>query len=356
MEFMKKLRHLLLTTSVLCFLPSAWALKDANFNGEMGISSQVHFLPTADKGNTAFLFPSFKLWGDIPLKDENAIEVLFEGAEKREANSKRFFVQLKEAYLDLSTIFSEVRGIRAGLIPNSWQESQKEIWNYEFIGTTGKSFTEKYGYMSHSDLGLMYTAPLAEQNGEWSFAVVNGQGMEADETGPRKEAQLFLRWVGMSPFNVSVGYVYGSYDQYESSLAKKERILLQMDYSFGSGLMIGLELMDAHDPADVFSVASMAQNVDVSTYAGKNINGQGASLFAKYLLNEKSDLVMRYEHLQVISGNPDKLLKSVWLGYSYELTESVDLLASDYYMWLSDKYGNGTRDVSNFQIAARISF
>jgi hypothetical protein len=344
----------------LCLLllvhSSAWALPDLNLEGELDVSTQLNFLPTSQQGNTAFSLQGLRLWSDVPLQDANAVEMLFEGAEKRDADSHRFDVQMKEAYLDLTSPFTGLRSMRYGLIPNSWQENQHERWDYDFLGDFGKAFTEKNGYISHSDLGVMYLSELADDKGEWSFAVTNGEGMESDEAGPRKDAQAFFEWRGWPSWALSLGYIYGAYDQYEASLGKKERILLQLTYEKADVFIAGLEWMDAHDPADTFSALKMAQGVDLTHYLGRNIHGQGGDLFLRWHSGPKAETILRYEQLQVVVGDKDKAMKTAWAGLSYHFTDDILAMAVASYSWFPEGYGLGSRNQSALQLATKITF
>ncbi len=344
----------------LCFFilygTSAGALADINAFGEMDIGTELNLLPTSEQGNTAFRLPRLWLGVDVPLRDNNAIEVLLEGAEKRDPLSHRFDVQVKEAYLDLTSPFAGMRSMRYGLIPNSWQENQRTRWDFEFLGPIGLSLTEKNAYISRSDLGLVYLASFADKRGEWSVSFSNGEGMESDEVGPRKEGQLFFSWAAGAPFYFNVGYILGAYDQYDPALAKKERIQGEIIYDGEGSWMISLEWLDAHDPADAFSLLKMAQGVDLTNYLGQNIHGQGGALSVRWDVSLRWSAVGRFENLQVVAGKPEKATSTAWGGVQWAYSEDIALMLAYNYSWFPQGYGVGVRDQSAVRLGTQVSF
>lgn len=350
-------RSFFLVLGLLFFsLSSAASLADLSLEGELDIGTQIHFLPSREQGNTAFTLPRLQLDGDLPLRDGNSVGLQLEGAEKRDPGSHRYDVQVKEAYLDLTSPFGNLRSMRYGLIPNSWQEIQRDHWDFDELGDFAKPFTEKNGYISHSDLGLMYLAELPDERGEWTLSVSNGEGMESDEVGPRKEGQLIFHWQAWRPVLLTFGYVYGAYDQYESGVNKKERLLFQAIYESEEGFMAGLEFMDAHDPADAFTALKMAQGVDLADDTGRNVHGQGGDLYLKWRSGPQAETLLRYERLQVVAGDPNKLTQTAWGGISYQFTADIAAVGAYSYSWYPEKYGLGTRDESALRLATKVTF
>ncbi|HWU43216.1 MAG TPA: hypothetical protein VN132_07260, partial [Bdellovibrio sp.] len=119
----------------------AYALADIEITGEADLNASLYNLPTSLKGESAFSVPTLLLNFNVPLKDGNFLYTSFEGAERRDEQSKPFTVQTREAYLNLVSIFSGTQGLRLGLIPQNWLEAQYEDWDYRFLGPTGWEIT-----------------------------------------------------------------------------------------------------------------------------------------------------------------------------------------------------------------------
>lgn len=336
---------------------SAWGLSDLDVEGELNIATDMNFLPTSTQGNTAFRLESLKLELGLPLKDGNSIHLSLEGAERRAlAGSSRFDVQMKEAYLKVVSPFAGLQNLKYGLIPNSWQESQKTLWDYSYLGALGKLFTDKNAYIHSSDLGAMYFSSFSEDRGMWSVAITNGEGLESDEMGPRKEVEFFINWTGWETMALSFGYIYGSYDQYDDKLGKKQRLLFQFNYQNNDGVAAGIVVMDANDPADTFVPLNMAQGVDLLKYSGINVHGIGGAVFAKWSSGPKAQTILRYEELHVVVSDPNKHMKTLWGGASYQFTEDIGSMLAYNYSWFPEQYGLGTRDQSSLRLATQIKF
>ena len=118
----------------------------------------------------------------------------FEGSEEKTTSTERFDVKIREAYLDLVSVFPGMRALRVGLIPQVWQEAQYEEYSYRFLGRSAWGMTEKWNYMAPADLGLSYMTQMPWDLGEMAFTVANGEGAREKEDGPHKEASLFFRF------------------------------------------------------------------------------------------------------------------------------------------------------------------
>ena len=138
----------------------AFALNDIEITGEADLNASLYMLPSSERGDSSFNVPSLLLNFNVPLKEGNLLFVSFEGAERRDQDSKPFTVQTREAYLDLVSIFNGMSGLRLGLIPQPWQESLYEDWDYRFMGTTALVITEKWKYLYYSDLGASFMSGL----------------------------------------------------------------------------------------------------------------------------------------------------------------------------------------------------
>lgn len=356
---MKKIKFCVVLTLFLSFFfglsAKSFAVTDINLSGELDVAVALKSLPTRDQGVTAFSIPYLKLDIEALLKDNNDIFVELESAEYRDATSHRFDTQLKEAYLSLTSFLPARAEFRYGLIPDFYIELEREQWDYDFWGVASALPLIKYKYTSWSDLGGMYQAELPADWGYWSLSITNGEGMQSDEVGPRKQVQILAGLTKAAPFSAMVSYLYGGYEIYDSSFNKKTRLLVHMSYEFSKALL-ALEYYATQDPADAIPVGNMAAGVDVSAYYGTNIEGQGASLFGRVDLSEKTDLFLRADWLSPVKQEKEKNLKAFSAGVSYDSNEDIHWVLAYEYTDYSDEFANAIRDQSQLVLATRVSF
>lgn len=356
---MKKLllTSFLLSLSIFVVSSQAFALADIEISGEADINASIYSLPSSDRGESVFSVPSLLLDFSIPLKEGNLLFVSFEGAEKRDEQSKPFTVQTREAYLDLVSIFEGMHGLRLGLIPHAWQEAQYQDWDYRFLGKTGWVITEKWKYLYYSDLGGSFMSELPQDMGEWAFSIVNGQGRDSEEPQPHKDMSLFLRLTKWSPWAVTLGYSRGSYEKYDDTVNLRERIQAAALYrGEDDHWRAGIELLDAHDPADAITDLKMAEGVDVTGLTGQAVHGQGGSLFGIVSTGPKAEVMLRWDYLNAAVGETGKDLNTVMASLAYQVTSDVRAALGADYTKYGENYGKGVRDNSKIEIAAQVLF
>jgi hypothetical protein len=359
MRFMKKIKFCVVLSiffSLFMGLSSkSLAMTDINFSGELDVALTLKNLPTRDQGVTAFSLPYLKLDIEAPLKDNNDIFMELESAEYRDAASNRFDTQLKEAYLSLTSFLPAHAEFRYGLIPDFYIELEREQWGYDFWGAASSLPLIKYKYTSWADLGGMYQAELPGDWGHWSLTITNGEGLQSDEVGPRKQVQILAGLTKAAPFYAMVSYLYGGYEIYDSSFNKKTRLLVHMSYEFSRALL-AVEYYATQDPADAIPVGNMAAGVDVSALYGTNVDGQGASLFGRMDLSEKTDLFLRADWLSPVKQEKEKNLKALSAGVSYDSNEDIRWVLAYEYTDYSDEFANSIRDQSQLILATRVNF
>ncbi|RYZ81146.1 MAG: hypothetical protein EOP06_24030, partial [Proteobacteria bacterium] len=233
---------------VTCAGVSSFALSEIQLTGEANLATTLTQLPSRNSGVVAFSLPALRLNLEIPLRDNNEIFVQLESAESRDATSKRFDTQLKEAYVKFSSFLPANSELRYGLVPTFWNELGREQWDYDFWGPTSELPQIKYNYSSWSDLGLRYQSELANDLGFWAFTISNGEGLESDEVGPRKQYELLLAMTKAAPFYVTLSYGQGSYDNYDPSFNEKMRAMINLSYE-QENAMVALEYFEMKDPA-----------------------------------------------------------------------------------------------------------
>ncbi|HEY8269763.1 MAG TPA: hypothetical protein VIG33_02665, partial [Pseudobdellovibrionaceae bacterium] len=302
-----------------------------------------------------FSLPLLKLEVEAPLKDNNEIFLQLESAEYRDANSNRFDTQLKEGYLSLTSMLSARAELRYGLIPDFYIELQREQWGYDFWGATSSLPLLKYKYTSWSDLGGMYQAELPGDWGHWALSITNGEGMQSDEIGPRKQAQLVVGLAKAAPFYVMASYVHGGYENYDESFNKKTRLLVHMSYEFSKAL-VALEYYGTHDPANAILAGGIASGVDVSALQATNVEGQGVALFSYMSLTENINLFLWADWLSPVKQEKEKNLKALSTGLSYEASEDIHWALAYEYTDYSDTFAAAIRDQSQLVLATRVIF
>lgn len=355
MLHMKTLQHALFFV-VLGLTSSCWALTDISISGEASFAAQVYQLPTGQRGDSAFVVPSFILGIEAPLKHGNLLVASLEGAEKRNTSNQEFDVYSRTVYLDVVSIFEGTQALRLGLVPQTWLSAQYEDWSYRFLGETGKAMTEKYRYSSFSDLGVVYMSQFSGGWGEWAFSLSNGEGAEKAETGPHKDFGFFWRSITDTPWTFALSYVRGSYEGMDDNFSGKERIQGMVTYRKDDEWMMGLEVLDTHDPAEAVRDLKMADEVDVTNWLGQSIHGRGASLFTEVSTGPLAKVMARYDFLQPAEGLSNKAMSSAFVGLSYQVTEDIrSALVFDYSKY-DDDYGLGVRDQSKLEFATQVLF
>ncbi len=336
---------------------SAEALTDIEISGEVDVLGQLTLLPTGEQGNSDFRIPTMLLNFNMPLQEGNLLVVEFEGAEKAsDATSTRFEVRTREAYFDLVSIFEGLYALRGGLIPQAWHEAQYEDWEYRFLGETAWVITEKWKYLSYSDLGASFMAELPHNLGEWAVSLTNGEGRDKAEIGPHKEGGVFARFTKAAPWMFSLNYIRGNYDLYGEDVGLKERIQGQVLYR-SECWSSGAELLMTQDPADVITANKMAEGVDVLSLAGTSVRGQAASIYLTFHTGDKSEAMFRVDYLNAAVEESGKDLKTLIASWAYQVTDDFRAaLAADYTSY-GDKYFTfGGRDRSKLEIAAQVLF
>lgn len=334
-----------------------WALDDIEITGEADFNASIYNLPTSNRGDSVFSMPSLFLGLNAPLRERNLLHVSLEGAEQRDQNSKPFTVQTREAYLDLVSIFGDMKALRLGLIPQPWQESQYEDWEYRFLGPTSWTMTEKWRYQFFSDLGASLMSELPADLGEWDLFVLNGQGRDAQSPEPHKDIGFFLRFTRKDPFSFSLGYSRGTYQKYDSSVNLRERIQAAMTYKNETDhWRCGLELLDARDPADAITNLKMAEGVDVLALSGQALHGQAGSLYFVFSTGPQAEVLVRWDSLNAAVGESGKSLNTLLGALSYQVSGDIKASVAADYTKYGASYGAGLRDSSKVELAAQVLF
>ena len=145
---MKKI--ILLTLFSVFVVSPTWAQSEIEIAGELDAAMSVWSLPTGERGNSSFSLPALFLDLNVPLKESNLLTVTLEGSEEKTSSDERFDVKVREAYMDVVSIFDGLQAVRFGLIPDVWQEAHYEVWDYRFLSQNAWSLTEKWKYQNLS--------------------------------------------------------------------------------------------------------------------------------------------------------------------------------------------------------------
>ncbi|UOF02824.1 hypothetical protein [Bdellovibrio reynosensis] len=347
---------------VLCALfyifscSQAFALSDLEISGELDASVGVSTLPTGERGNSNFAVPGLFLDINAPLKEENVLTLVFEGSESKTSSTERFDVKVREAYVDLVSLFAGMHAVRFGLIPQVWQEAQYETYHYRFLERDAWAMTEKWRYLNPSDLGISFMSELSQNFGEWALTFSNGEGAEGAEEGSHKEASLFLRLTPVEPWSFSFGYTRGTYELYGEGVSLKERIQALMMYEGHGAVTWGLELLATQDPADGMTALDIADDVDVSALSGQAVKGQAASLFTVISTGPKAELMLRYDYLNAVVGEDGKNLQTGLASLAYQLTDDVKAALVVDYTKYGESFSVSARDRTKISIAGQALF
>lgn len=331
----------------------ALALSEVEFGGELNANLSMINLPTGERGNSAFEVPTLFIDVNAPLKNDNLLVLRVEGSEEKTASTERFSLKMREAYLDLVSVFPGLRALRVGLIPQVWQEAQYESGGQRYLGRTAWAITEKWNYLAASDLGLSYMSHLPWYLGEYAFSIANGQGNTEKEQGPHKEASLFMRFGAWGPWGLSLNYVRGNYENYEDGI--KERVQALISYQTENGGW-GLEALMTQDAADAIADYQMAGGLDVSDLTGQVIRGYGASLFATVKTGPLAEVLLRYDYLNPVEGESGRDLKTAMVALSYQVSEDIKAALMTDYTWYGESFAPGYRDQSKLAIATQVLF
>lgn len=334
---------------------SSFASSRVELSGELDTSLNLWNLPTGERGNSSTNISSFFLGVGVSLEEENYLFIQFEGSEQSRYGDDRFQVTVRQAYLDLLSVFKGMRALRVGLVPQVWQEAQYQDYNYRFLSQSAWAMTEKWGYLHASDLGISYMTELPQLWGELAFSLTNGEGRQSPEDGPQKEASVFLRMTKLENFVVSLNYVRGSYAAYAAEVGLKERIQALLGYRRISWSM-GLEAMFSRDPASAIMDFRMADGVDLLDLTGTSVNGQAFSLYATKSTGEKSEIMARVDYLNVDVGSTGKDLRTAMLAWGYKITNDIQGAINIDYTQYAEEFAPGVRDASRLGLAFQVVF
>lgn len=349
-------KTILLTFFSFFVVSPAWALSEIEIAGELDAAMSMWNLPTGERGNSSFSLPSLFLDLNVPLKEGNLLTVTLEGSEEKTSSTERFDVKVREAYMDVVSIFEGLNAVRFGLIPDVWQEAHYEVWDYRFLGPNAWSLTEKWKYQNVSDLGFSFMSELPGEWGEWAFTVSNGDGGQAKESGPHKDVGLFARLHGSSPWVLSLNYARGNYDKYGADVGVKERIQGMLTYESEKSYLVGLEVLAAKDPADALQDLTMVEGVNVTALSGESVSGEGASFFTVINTGETSEIVLRYDYMNAAKGQDGKDLQTVVAGWGFQIAEDIKAAFLADHTRYGGNFATGARDRSKIGFAAQVLF
>ncbi|MGZ3774753.1 MAG: hypothetical protein ACXVCY_04745 [Pseudobdellovibrionaceae bacterium] len=331
------------------------AMTDVDISAELDATASAWNLPTGQRGDSAFNIPSLFLKFEAPLKDNNTLVLNFEGSEEKFYSSERFSVQMREAYLNVLSVFNEGHSLRFGLVPHPWIEAQYELWSYRFLGRDAWTETEKWKYLNYSDLGFSYMSEMPQDMGEWALTVTNGEGVAAKENGSHKDISLFAKFYFWGSYNFSFNYNRGSYEDYGENLGLKERLQGMVTYE-AEDWTVGLEYLATQDPADGVTALKMVDNLDVTDLVGQAIHGQGGSLFTIVNTGPKAELMFRYDYLNAVTSKPGRDVQTFIASLGYQLSDDIKAALSVDYTRYGANFALGYRDRSKIELAAQVLF
>lgn len=299
----------------LCIFKAAHAEVDFFQSGEVGMNAVHTQKPSSQKNEFSFKMPEARLNLGISLEQDIQVQSELVFAKSRNPTNERWALQLERAYFDFDRLDDKEVFVQYGLIPLSWSDLLEDYWPYRASSQFAAPFAERYSYLNRSDLGIKLGGALQEW-GDWSISVINGEGSSSDETGNKKDVELFLQSSMWEGFNWALLGVLGNYENIDSKVSQKERILLFLSYESLKNWIVFIELMSARDSSDG-SNQKIADRVDFVNEGGQSLRSSGGSVGIRYRIREKSEFFVRYDALNPAIGIDAKGLKQTLLGFGF---------------------------------------
>ena len=316
----------------------------------------VELAPTAASFNE-FNFDRIYLSSEFQISDHALVNATLEAGDIRSSGTGNFMVAPKLVYLEGKDLAYAGTYLRAGLVQTGWVPYIDGLWGYR---VQSASFTDRWGYMTSSDLGLTAGGPLPAKYGAWQVDLLNGEGWKVRELGKRKEGQARLvvkplAALGGIPagFFVAGFGAIGGYDDVKLSVHTKRRAVGQVGFQ-NERLTVAFNYTLAQDASEKFASkyavvapGDTAKMTGMDAFAALNL-GLLAAAAADAELFARADLLD--PDLQVADDNVQMLV----VGASYRLNRYLRLLAD----WERVVYGpaNGLANESRLKVHAEARF
>lgn len=305
------------------------------------------------------LLGEFRALPDFMLK----AEVLYGRA--RDSVDGKYNLQVDSLVFEFSKLVSERDWLQYGMVTNKWEELADRFWGYRHLGVRGPTLSLRYGYLAHSDLGLMAGADF-ESWGKFSLGVVNGEGSGADEQGPRKDFHFVysvepnLGWQEGRVLTLAVLAIEGGYDNIDAEMAQKERLGFLLGFSQPVGWQGSLELLSTKDPVDGINLL-IADRVDLTAQGGQIAKGQGGSLILKYRWPGAGELrqyevFSRTDRWNPALGIEGKAIRSQMLGFGFFPRQPLQISLAWSEVQYEINHAAAVRDTSDLNLAVRLKW
>ncbi|MHB8872425.1 MAG: hypothetical protein ACYC8T_01940 [Myxococcaceae bacterium] len=190
---------------------------------------------TPDRANFNELnFDRIYLTSEFQLVEHALVLATLEAGDIRLNGTANFMVAPKYVYVEGKDLGYAGSFIRAGLVQTGWTPYIDNLWGYR---VQGASFTDRWGYMTSSDLGIVAGGPLPPKYGSWQLNFQNGEGWKSRELGKRKEGQARVTVKPLTSLGGVAGGFFvsgfaslGGYDDVKAGVHTKRRYIGQVGF------------------------------------------------------------------------------------------------------------------------------
>lgn len=334
-------------------LIGANALEHFEQHGDFSGMAVVKQKPSSQKDMLFFKLPESRwdvgYWLDDQVSGQ--FEVIF--AKTRIPVGERWTLQMERSYLDYKDILSGGYFAQFGLLPQEWSQWEEKFWPYRSTTEYSEPLMSRYGYLNRSDAGLKFGQTMSNET-RWIVAYTNGEGSAADETGPKKDLQIFFESV-WGQIHFAASWLAGAYDNVDASVANKERTLVGIYYEQELGFLGGLSFFSAKDAVDAIN-QKIADQVDLTAQGGQNLSSQGASLVARYRTSPKFEIFSRYDVLNPAVGVDAKGLRQTLLGFGFFPRQHLQFSLAWGDVQYEQNHASAVRDASQVAFVSRLKW
>lgn len=277
--------------------------------------------PSSERGLNYFEVPQLRAALAYTNEDNDRMMLSFKGTDSRDATSKKNQIELDKAYLEVHSAFEDRIQLELGLVPNPWIAGQEQLWDFNYWGNDSEVFQKRYKYMTTSDLGVNVIWPMSS-SATWIASFVNGEGNSKSENGPRKDISLILALENES-WQSAWGYLRGAYDDYDSAVNIKERVMGRISYR-SPDLSLSLEGFQGRDASLALTQVSAADGADFPANPVESIRSGGGSFTATVTGSEYWSFKFRYDALNPSMAYMNRSLTSGAIGAVNRLTRSLE--------------------------------
>lgn len=268
----------------------------------MGLRTEFFFeasnRPTSKEGQTEFRFADLELNPKAQFNEE--ISTFFKLAMS-ERLSQEYTTELENAYVQFRAKGSSNWIHEVGIIQPLWHRYEGLVGEVDIFGRVSQSLARRYNFLQDGDLGYQGRYNSSSES-FWTFGVVNGEENNSNEVGASKEAFVGYVYHGERQL-AGLWLSHGEVDVVDDSIAGRSRALLRYQLRLGR-LVVGLEGLWARDPDADFQINERAEGMTFEN-PDQSITTTAGRVDLYYDLNDKQQILIRYDHLRPELKNKD---------------------------------------------------